>query len=72
MFVPISNKKVLGAVTGRDAADRLAPTAAGVAWCRLRGASIFRVHDVGFLRDVLTTTEALIAGTPERWHEVIK
>ena len=62
--MPISNKKVLGAVTGRVASERLAPTAAGVAWCRLRGASIFRVHDVAFLRDVLTMTEALIAGAP--------
>jgi dihydropteroate synthase len=72
IFVPISNKKVLGAVTGRVATERLAPTAAGVAWCRLRGASIFRVHDVAFMRDVLAMTEALIAGSPERWHEVIK
>jgi len=72
IFVPISNKKVLGAVTGRVATDRLAPTAAAVAWCRLRGASIFRVHDVAFMRDVLTMTEALIAGAPQRWHEVIK
>jgi dihydropteroate synthase len=72
ILVPISNKKVLGAVTGRVATQRQAPNAAGVAWCRLQGASIFRVHDVGFLRDVLTMTEALIAGAPERWHEVIK
>jgi dihydropteroate synthase len=36
------------------------------------GASIFRVHEVGFLRDVLAMAEALIAGTPEQWHEVIK
>lgn len=72
IFVPISNKKVLGAVTGRVAADRLAPNAAGVTWCRLRGASIFRVHDVAFLRDVLTMTEALLAGAPAVWHEVIK
>lgn len=72
IFVPISNKKVLGAVTGRVAAERLAPTAAGVAWCRIRGASIFRVHDVAFMRDVLSMTEALIAGAPDRWHEVIK
>ena len=72
IFVPISNKKVLGAVTGRAAADRLAPNAAGVAWCRLRGASIFRVHDVAFLRDVLTMTEALLDGSPAIWHEVIK
>lgn len=72
IFVPISNKKVLGAVTGRIAAERLAPTAAGVTWCRLRGASIFRVHDVAFQRDVLTMTEALLTGTPAVWHEVIK
>jgi dihydropteroate synthase len=72
IFVPISNKKVLGAVTGRAAADRLAPNAAAVSWCRLRGASIFRVHDVAFLRDVLTMTEALLAGAPAVWHEVIK
>jgi dihydropteroate synthase len=72
IFVPISNKKILGAVTGRVAADRLAPNAAGVTWCRLRGASIFRVHDVAFLRDVLIMTEALLAGTPTVWHEVIK
>ncbi len=72
IFVPISNKKVLGAVTGRAVADRLAPNAAAVTWCRLRGASIFRVHDVAFLRDVLTMTEALLAGAPAIWHEVIK
>lgn len=72
IFVPISNKKVLGAVTGRIATERLAPTAAGVSWCRVRGASIFRVHDVAFQRDVLTMTEALIAGAPAVWHEVIK
>jgi dihydropteroate synthase len=72
IFVPISNKKVLGAVTGRVATQRLAPNAAGVAWCRLHGASIFRVHDVAFLRDVLTMTEALLRGAPDEWHEVVK
>jgi dihydropteroate synthase len=72
IFVPISNKKVLGAMTGRAAHERLGPSAAGVVWCRVRGASLFRVHDVGFLHDVLTTTEALITGAPEQWHEVIK
>jgi dihydropteroate synthase len=72
IFIPISNKKVLGAVTGRVATERLAATAAGVAWCRLRGASIFRVHDVAFQRDVLTMTEAMLSGAPAVWHEVIK
>ncbi|MCC6832043.1 MAG: dihydropteroate synthase [Thermoleophilia bacterium] len=72
VFVPISNKKVLGAVTGLDAKDRLAPTAAGITWCRLRGASLFRVHDVAFMRDVLTMTEAMLAGEPREWHDVVK
>lgn len=72
VFVPISNKKVLGAVTGLAAADRLAPTAAGMAWCRLRGAAIFRVHDVAFLRHALTALEAMLAGEPEAWHDVVK
>lgn len=72
VFVPISNKKVLGAVTGLAARDRLAPTAAGVVWCRLRGASIFRVHDVAFMSDVLTTAEAMLTGTPREWFEVVK
>lgn len=72
VFVPISNKKVLGAVTGLAAADRLAPTAAGMAWCRLRGASLFRVHDVAFLRHALTALEAMLAGVPAAWHDVVK
>lgn len=72
VFVPISNKKVLGAVTGRAAKDRLAPTAAGVVWCRMRGASIFRVHDVEFMRDVLRAAEAMLTGAPREWFEVVK
>lgn len=72
VFVPISNKKVLGAVTGLAAADRLAPTAAGVTWCRLRGATLFRVHDVAFINAVLTMTEAMLRGEPRTWHDVVK
>lgn len=72
VFVPISNKKVLGAVTGLEAKDRLAPTAAGVTWCRLRGATLFRVHDVAFMRHVLEMTEAMLKGEPREWHDVVK
>jgi dihydropteroate synthase len=72
VLVPISNKKVLGAITGATAAERLAETAAAMVWCRTRGATLFRVHEVGFLRDALEVAEALVTGRPERWHDVEK
>ncbi len=72
VFVPISNKKVLGALTGRAAPDRLAGTAAGLVWCRARGATIFRVHDVGFMADALTVADALVTGRAARWFDVVK
>ena len=72
VLVPISNKKVLGAITGAAAADRLAETAAALVWCRTRGATLFRVHDVAFMRDALEVAEALVTGRPERWHDVVK
>jgi dihydropteroate synthase len=71
VFVPISNKKVIGAVTGAVATQRLAGTAAGLVWCRAHGATIFRVHNVRFLTRALAMAEALVTGAPERWHEVV-
>ena len=72
VFVPMSNKKVIGAVTGADAPDRLSGTAAGMVWARSRGATLFRVHEVGFLRQGLEMADALADGEPARWHEVVK
>ncbi len=72
VLVPISNKKVLGAITGHSAADRLAETTAGVVWCRMSGATLFRVHDVEFVRAALQVCEALMRGTAEVWREVEK
>jgi dihydropteroate synthase len=72
VLVPISNKKVLGALTGAVAADRLAETTAGLVWCRARGACLFRVHDVAFMRRALTVVEALAGLEVEAWHEVVK
>jgi dihydropteroate synthase len=43
-----------------------------MAWCRSRGATIFRVHDVGFLGHALVVADALATGAPERWHDVPK
>jgi dihydropteroate synthase len=72
IFVPISNKKVIGAVTGAHAKQRLAGTTAALAWCRAQGATIFRVHNVRFLSRALTMTDALVDGVPARWHDVPK
>jgi dihydropteroate synthase len=72
VFVPISNKKVLGALTGLLAPDRLPATTAAMTWCRARGATVFRVHDVGFLRHALDVADALVTGAPGRWHDVPK
>ena len=70
--MPISNKKVLGAITGQPATRRLAGTTAGMVWSRARGATIFRVHNVRFLRAALDTADALVTGHPARWHDVEK
>lgn len=72
VLVPISNKKVLGALTGAAAPDRLAETTAALAWCVARGARLFRVHDVAFMRGALTVAGALATGRVDRWHEVVK
>jgi dihydropteroate synthase len=70
IFVPVSNKKVIGAVTGAVATQRLAGTTATLVWCRAHGASLFRVHNVRFLRRALDMADALVRGRPERWHDV--
>ena len=72
IFVPISNKKVIGAVTGAVAKQRLAGTAAAMAICRMKGASIFRVHNVKFLARALAMADAIVAGQPAEWFEVVK
>lgn len=72
VLVPISNKKVLGALTGAAAPDRLAETTAALTWCHMRGARLFRVHDVAFMGAALTVASALVTGAPDRWHQVVK
>jgi len=72
MFVPISNKKVIGAVTGALAKQRLSGTTAALAWCRAQGATIFRVHNVKFLAPAMAMADALVEGRPARWYDVPK
>jgi len=56
-----SRKRFIGAVTGRDAADRDAATAASSALLRLAGAAVFRVHNVAINRDALAVADAMLA-----------
>jgi dihydropteroate synthase len=55
-----SRKRFVGAVTGREAADRDAGTAATSVLLRLKGAAIFRVHDVAINKDALAVTDAML------------
>lgn len=61
-----SRKRFIGSVTGRDAADRAAGTAATSVILRLKGADLFRVHDVAFNVDALALADAMLARETER------
>lgn len=56
-----SRKRFVGAVTGREAADRDAGTAATTALLRVAGAAVFRVHDVAINRDALAMADAMLS-----------
>lgn len=55
-----SRKRFLGAITGHEAAERDAATAATSAILRLAGASVFRVHNVTINKDALAIADAMI------------
>lgn len=56
-----SRKRFLGALTGREARDRDAATAATTVALRLKGASVFRVHNVAINRDALIIADAMLS-----------
>ena len=61
VLVGTSRKSFLGGLTGREVDDRLAGTIATNVLAYARGASVFRVHDVGPVRDALTVAAATVA-----------
>jgi len=63
VLVGLSRKSFVGALTGRQADGRLAGSLAAACAARIRGASIFRVHDVAETVDALTVLDASITGT---------
>ncbi|OJF93404.1 dihydropteroate synthase [Pararhizobium antarcticum] len=60
-----SRKRFLGEITGREAVDRDAATAATTAVLRMAGAAVFRVHDVAINRDALLVADAMLAARNE-------
>ena len=61
LAVGTSRKRFLGTVTGREAAGRAAGTAATSVILRLKGAHLFRVHDVAINVDALAVADAILA-----------
>jgi dihydropteroate synthase len=56
-----SRKRFVGAATGRPPNERGAGTAATSAILRLKGAALFRVHDVAINKDALAIVDAMLA-----------
>jgi dihydropteroate synthase len=60
VMVGPSRKRFLGAVTGRPVEQRDAATAAACVVARMRGARLFRVHDVAAAREALAVADAVL------------
>ncbi|MET2826579.1 dihydropteroate synthase [Mesorhizobium shangrilense] len=61
-----SRKRFIGTVTGRDPMDRGAGTVATSVILRLKGAHLFRVHDVAINVDALAVADAMLARETNR------
>jgi dihydropteroate synthase len=61
VVIGASRKSFLGAITGRDEAERLPGTIASNVIAFERGASVFRVHDVRPVADALAVAAATVA-----------
>jgi dihydropteroate synthase len=60
VMVGPSRKRFLGAVTGRPVEQRDAATEAACVAARIRGAQLFRVHDVAAAREALAVADAVL------------
>lgn len=61
VVVGLSRKRVVGEVTGRPVAQRLAGNLAGLCWCVAQGVRVLRVHEVAESRDAAAMVAALMA-----------
>ena len=61
VLVGLSRKAFVGAITGRPAQGRLAGSLGAACAARIKGACIFRVHDVEETKDALAALDAALA-----------
>lgn len=59
LLVGVSRKSMLGAITGRPVAERLAASLGAAVVAAAKGARIIRVHDVAATRDALAVWSAI-------------
>jgi dihydropteroate synthase len=64
LAIGTSRKRFVGHVIGREAASRAAGTAATSVILRLKGAHLFRVHDVALNVDALAMADAMLEREP--------
>ena len=62
LLAGLSRKSMLGALTGRPVAERLAASLAAAVLAAEKGARILRVHDVAATRDALAVLAAVDKG----------
>jgi dihydropteroate synthase len=62
LVIGTSRKSFLGKLTGRAVDERLAGTVATNVLALVKGAAVFRVHDVAPVLDALTVAQATLAG----------
>jgi len=62
LLIGLSRKSMLGQVTGRAVAERLAASIAGATIAAMKGARIIRVHDVKETVDAMQVVAATLAG----------
>ncbi|MEM7301108.1 MAG: dihydropteroate synthase [Pseudomonadota bacterium] len=63
IMVGTSRKRFIGALTGREPRDRDVGTAATNVMARLKGAGLFRVHNVAVTRDAMLMADAVVEQT---------
>lgn len=66
LMAGVSRKRFLGTLTGRDPDERDVVTAAANALLRIKGAALFRIHNVGMTRDAVRLADALLAQSGAR------